>query len=91
MSKQLEKMNTEAMSLSVKERAKLAHDLIVSIEDEKEDDVTNAWDREIHQRTKEIKMGIAKGRPAEQVLAEIRAKYEINNSRSRVMECCRLL
>ncbi|ODS30197.1 MAG: putative addiction module component [Candidatus Scalindua rubra] len=80
MSKRLEKMAIEAMSLSVNERAKLAHDLIVSIDEEKDVDVKNAWEKEIDKRTKEIKMGIAKGRPAEQVLAEIRAKYEINNN-----------
>ncbi len=38
-------------------------------------EVESAWDAEIERRVKEIESGKAKGRPAEDILAEIRAKY----------------
>ena len=67
----------DALSLPSEERAKLAHDLIVSLDTEgieAESDIEDAWDREIGRRVAEIREGRAHGRPAEQLLAEIRAK-----------------
>ena len=72
----LEKMTNDALSLSKKERAKLAHELIVSLDEHLDSDISDAWEKEICRRVKEIKDGTAKGRPAEQVLSEIRAKYQ---------------
>jgi hypothetical protein len=57
------------------ERALLAHDLITSLEDTSTSDVSEKWDNEIKRRVEEIKHGYAHGRPAVQVLAEMRAKY----------------
>ena len=76
MSAVVEKLTHEALGLPAKERAKLAHDLIASLEPEDAGAVESAWDREIERRAEEIKLGKAQGRPAEQVLAEIRAKYQ---------------
>jgi len=61
--------------LPPEERAELAHDLISSL-DEKHDSLSEtAWDLEIKRRVDEIKSGKVTGRPAENVLAEIRAHY----------------
>lgn len=61
--------------LQPQERAELAHELISSLEKEHDSGIENAWDIEIQHRVQEIKNGTAKGRQAENVLAEIRAKY----------------
>ncbi len=76
MSDLLNKMKNKALSLSVNDRAKLAHELIISLDEEIDSDVDNAWEAEICRRVNEIKNGTAKGRPAEEVLSEIRAKYQ---------------
>tara|TARA_Y100000294_G_scaffold174389_1_gene192399 strand:- start:591 stop:821 length:231 start_codon:yes stop_codon:yes gene_type:complete len=72
----LKKMTNDALSLPPKDRAKLAHELIISLDQNVESNVSKAWEKEINKRVVEIHSGIAKGRPAEQVLAEIRAKYQ---------------
>lgn len=76
MSELLNKMKNEALSLPVNDRAKLAHELIISLDECIDSDVNNAWEAEISRRVQEIKDGTAKGRPAEEVLSEIRAKYQ---------------
>jgi len=75
MSTSLNKMIHEALALPPESRAKLARELVASLEEDSDTDVEAAWDREIEKRVAEIKRGQAQGRPAEQVLAEIRAKY----------------
>ncbi|MES0489211.1 MAG: addiction module protein [Leptospirales bacterium] len=76
MSSLLHEVANKAYTLSSDERAKLAHDLIVSLDDIPEDSQTEiAWNVEIEKRVKEIKNGTAKGRPAEEILSEIRSKY----------------
>ncbi|MGA1826371.1 MAG: addiction module protein [bacterium] len=74
MSLLMEEIANKALDLSSKERAKLVHELILSL-DTKDEGVEKAWDMEIERRVKEIKNGTAKGRPAEDILAEIRIKY----------------
>jgi putative addiction module component (TIGR02574 family) len=75
MSTPLSKMIDEALALPPESRAKLARELVASLEEGSDTDVEAAWDREVEKRVAEIKRGEAQGRPAEQVLAEIRAKY----------------
>jgi len=72
----LEKMTNDALSLPQEDRAKLAHELIVSLDEHLDSDVSEAWENEICRRVKEIKEGTAKGRSAEQVLSEIKAQYQ---------------
>lgn len=76
MSNSVEKMTKDALSLPLKDRAKLAHKLITSLDEHVESDVNNAWEAEINRRVKDIKNGIAKGKPAVQILSEIKAKYQ---------------
>ena len=76
MSDLLDKMTNEALSLPIKDRAKLAYRLITSLDEHIDSDLSNAWEIEINRRVKDINNGIAKGRPAEQILSEIKAKYQ---------------
>lgn len=73
----LEQMTSELLCLPTKQRAQLAHALISSLEgdEDSEEEVGKEWNREIARRAAEIESGSAKGRPAEQVLQEIRAEY----------------
>ncbi len=75
MSVSLQEVKNKALGLSVNERAQLAHDLIAGLDDAADKEAGTAWDAEIERRVKEIKSGKAQGRPAQEVLAEIRAKY----------------
>ena len=76
MSDLLDKITNEALSIPINDRAKLAHELIMSLDEHIDSDVNNAWEAEISRRVQEIKDGTAKGRPAEEVLSEIRARYQ---------------
>ncbi len=75
MTTTLEKVTHDALDLPQQQRAKLAHTLIVSIDDKTEQDVASAWDAEIKRRVDEIRSGKVKGIPAEEVFAKLREKY----------------
>lgn len=75
MSSLLQEVASKAHRLSTDERAELAHKLIASLDDVTDNEIEIAWDSEIERRMTEIKSGKAKGRQAEEILAEIRAKY----------------
>ncbi len=74
----LEKLKVELAGLTERERADLAHFLLNSLDDANADadaDVEAAWDIELARRADEIQQGTAVGKPADQVFAELRAKY----------------
>ena len=71
----LEQATNEALSLAERERAQLAHVLIASLETA-EQDFAEEWDAEIDRRVEEINNGTARGRPAVDVVREVRARYE---------------
>ena len=75
MSLQIKEIVNKALNLSPEDRAELIHELILSLDDIIDNEVERAWEAEIEKRVKEIKSGKAKGRPADDILAEIRAKY----------------
>lgn len=75
MTPTLEKLKKQIIALSLNDRAELAHELILSLDQTASTDVEKSWDEEIKKRVDEIKSGKAVGRPAENILAEIRAKY----------------
>jgi len=73
----LKQLEAEALELSASERAQLAHRLIVSLDDDVEDDpaeVERAWEDEIRRRLEEIDAGTAELIPAEEVFAELRSR-----------------
>lgn len=70
------KLREEALELPTKARAELAHDLLLSLEEEPFDapeDVEKAWAAEIERRVQDVKEGRVKLIPADQVLRDVRA------------------
>ena len=74
--KTMEEIRREAMTLSAGERASLAHDLILSLEDPDAYELSPEQEAEIRKRVRRVKSGKAVGRPAAEVLAEIEARLK---------------
>ncbi len=68
-------IRSEAMALSASERASLAHDLILSLENPADFELGPKQEAEIARRLRMIREGTATGRPADEILAEVKAKY----------------
>lgn len=75
MSSHIDKIRNEALSLSVSERASLAHDLILRLETPSDFELDSKREKEIARRVQSIRKGSSKNRTASQVFADIRAKY----------------
>lgn len=71
----IQELRREAMALSVSERACLAHDLILSLDDPAELELAPAQEAEIQRRLQMVREGDASGRPASEVFADVKAKY----------------
>ena len=69
-----EALRDAALALSEAEPAKLARDLIASLDGPADDDVAEAWDIELCRRINEVEAGKAQLLDAEDVLARIRAR-----------------
>ena len=69
-----EALRDAVLALSEAERAKLARDLIASLDGPTDDDVTEAWDIELCRRINEVESGKAQLLDVEEVLARIRAR-----------------
>jgi putative addiction module component (TIGR02574 family) len=69
-----ESLRDAALALSEAERAKLARDLIASLDGPADDDVAEAWDIELCRRINEVESGKAQLLDVEDVLARIRAR-----------------
>ena len=70
-------MNTEtledtALHLPLKQRAELAHKLLLSLEAQNEDEIAEAWHAEALRRSAEIDSGVADTVSAEEVSAAAR-------------------
>jgi putative addiction module component (TIGR02574 family) len=74
MTEAVEQLKSQVSSLSRPERAELAYFLLSSLEAE-EEGAEEAWRAEIARRVAEIRGRLAIGRPAEDVLAELRERY----------------
>lgn len=73
----VEELSHKARSLSAVDRARLAEDLLSSLDEGTESaaDVEETWEAEIRQRVEEVRTGSAKLIPAEDVYAETRRTY----------------
>jgi putative addiction module component (TIGR02574 family) len=76
MSAMVAQLTEQALGLSESERAELAHRLLLSLDDVADEGAEEAWEIEVARRVEQIKNGTAKGRPAEDVFREIRARYQ---------------
>ena len=72
----VQEIQSEAMALSASERAGLAHDLILSLDDPAYFELGPDQEREIQRRVQMVREGKAASRPAEDVFADIKAKYK---------------
>lgn len=73
----LKQLEAEALELSARERAQLAHRLLVSLDADVDDDpaaVEHAWEEEIRRRLAEVEAGTAELIPAEHVFSELRSR-----------------
>lgn len=70
----IQEIRGEIMALSASERASLAHDIILSLEDPADFELSPAQESEIQRRLKMVREGTASGRPAAEVFADIKAK-----------------
>ena len=71
MPSQLEIVETEALKLSVEERARLADRLLASLSEDAE--IDEAWAQEVERRIAEIESGRAQLVPAAEAIARARA------------------
>jgi putative addiction module component (TIGR02574 family) len=71
---ELDALKDAAMALSEKERAKLASDLMASLDGPAEKGVAEAWDIELCRRINEIEAGNAEVLDPEDVLARARER-----------------
>jgi len=74
MTESVERLKSQAGTLSGPERADLAYFLLTTLEPE-EEGVEEAWRTEIARRVAEIRAGNAKGRSADEVLAELKERH----------------
>lgn len=78
MPRSIEEIEADALELPSSEREHLAHRLLASVdrEDDADDpaEIEQAWNEEIRRRLEEHRSGDVPGIPAEEVLAELRAR-----------------
>lgn len=74
MSTGIEHWKSQLAGLTPDERADLAHFLLSTLEPD-EEGVEAAWDAEASRRVADIRAGGVKGRPVEDLLAELRERY----------------
>lgn len=74
MSDPARQLESKALKLPAKDRARLAKRLIASLDPEPEEGAEEAWAREIERRVEELRTGKVRARPAEDVLRQIRSK-----------------
>ena len=72
MSALLDELAKQARSLALEERAQLAQELMVSVEQESDPDVQQAWESEVASRIAKYERGEARLIPAEEVFAAAR-------------------
>jgi putative addiction module component (TIGR02574 family) len=70
----LEKLRSEALSLSEAERAELAHSLVARLEGPPDADTESAWDAEILRRLAEIDSGTAELIDRDELRRRMRAR-----------------
>ena len=77
MSTLVEELSAKARTLSPEDRARLAEDLLASLEPSPESSTAaeDAWEQEIARRVEEVNAGTAKLVPAQEVYAETRRLY----------------
>jgi len=71
---QFNELRSEALALTEADRAKLASDLVASLDGPAEDDAAQAWNVEICRRINEIESGSATLLDADEVINRVKAR-----------------
>jgi putative addiction module component (TIGR02574 family) len=71
----IEELSLRARALPPEDRARLAEELLASLQNEPESESDAAWDIEIRRRVEQVKSGTAKLISAEEVHAQARQLY----------------
>ena len=69
-------MAQDALALSDRDRAELAHKILISLDGVPYKGSDDAWEDEIARRVQKIRDGTAKGRPAGEVFDDIESRYK---------------
>ena len=72
----VEELVQRARALSAQDRARIAEELLASLDEDSDSDSEADWEQEIGRRVDEIRTGKAKLIPAEQVFAETARIYK---------------
>ena len=75
MANTFENVAEQALSLSARERLRLATELLQSVEPRASEEVEHAWEEEIQRRIVEIDSGHAKGRPWQDIKRDFDSRY----------------
>ncbi len=73
----LDELKAEAMKLNPEARAKLAHAVLLSLDDLSEAEIEKLWLEEAERRLTEFREGKVRGIPAEKVFRDARAQWSI--------------
>ena len=65
-------LSERARGLAPEDRARLAEELLASLEGAQDPEVDAAWDEEIRKRIAEVESGVVKLMPADEVFARVR-------------------
>ena len=77
MSNLVEELSQRAKTLGIKDRARLAEELLASLENDASDpEADAAWEKEIQNRVEQIKSSSARLIPADEVFAETARIYK---------------
>lgn len=71
----VEQLTIQARALPAEDRARLAEELLASLQDDPQSEADAAWDLEIGRRVEQVRSGAAKLVSAEDVHAEARQIY----------------
>jgi putative addiction module component (TIGR02574 family) len=77
MSERGDSVLDEALKLPETERARLAAELLASLDGEADDGVEAAWAAEVKRRKEDVRTGAARMVPWEQVKAEVKAALKV--------------
>ena len=72
----VDELSQRARALSPEDRARLADELLASLDEQVDHDAEAVWEKEIGRRVGEIKSGKAKLVPADEVFAETARIYK---------------
>ena len=72
----IDELMREALTLSAIDRASMAHELLNSLESLTEAEIEQLWIEEARRRSAEIDAGMVETIPADDVIAEVRARLK---------------